>query len=574
MARSCGIRIGPRHFELFVLDGNPKKPKVVTSGGGELPPGVDGDFHDAAQVLKEAVKSYGIPKENVGLVLDSRHAAFRRLQLPFADPAKIESVIKFEVEGQLPQFNVDEVVVDFQVLETSGDQSALLVTANPKEEIRRALELCHAAGFEPLEVELEASAMVNAAIAGGISGVDDAQVLVHVGEESTAVAVVDGTKVREMRTIQIGAYTGAHSAHAAPAGTEDEGEGEADEDAELESEPPPSPEIEARRLSEIVGRIRRELARTVSAARTANELSGVYTCGFDLPGLCEDELLGVPVQPFGAFELEVDDGTGYRSAAVAFGGALRQLGGGMLRPRLRREELKFTGALERLELPLAVVCLLLVTLLGVWNIFLERDLESANIAVANWRLSSNNYMYGKPTEGQVGVLKYPSDKIREYVKLVESEEGDPERDSLGQIRRMRSLLDADVKALEKELGRDGEVLQPQSALHALTLVMKTLDDNKATIQRPSIRQVQSRYVSGKGARPDLVNIRIDITFFATDVLAATQEYEAFEAAVKAQPWCTDFKTAKTESLEDGMGIHKAGIVIDVDLARIPEEVKS
>ena len=23
MARSCGIRIGPRHFELFVLDGSP-----------------------------------------------------------------------------------------------------------------------------------------------------------------------------------------------------------------------------------------------------------------------------------------------------------------------------------------------------------------------------------------------------------------------------------------------------------------------------------------------------------------------------------------------------------------------
>lgn len=211
MARSAGIRIGPRHFELFVLDGSPKKPKVVSSGGGMLPPEDEGDFHEVARALKEALKTYNIPKENVGIVIDSRHAAFRKLQLPFTDPAKIESVIKFEVEGQLPQFNVDDVVIDFQVLESSNNQSSLLITAVPKEDVRLGLELCEAAGFEPLEVELEATAMVNAAVAAGICSIDDAQVLVHVGGESTAVAVVDGGKVREMRTIQLGALTGRHA---------------------------------------------------------------------------------------------------------------------------------------------------------------------------------------------------------------------------------------------------------------------------------------------------------------------------------------------------------------------------
>lgn len=569
MSRSCGIRLGPRHFELFVLDGGPKKAKVVTSGAGELPRTADGDFLEAARVLKEAVKAYGVPRENVGIVIDSRQAAFRRLQLPFSDPAKIESVIKFEVEGQLPQFNVDDVIIDFQVLEAMSDQSSLLVTAVPKEDVRSALELCRAAGFEPLEVELEASALVNAAVAAGIAGVDDAQVLVHVGEESTAVAVVDGAKVREIRTIQLGAHTGMHPAAAAPKAAE----AELDDDADAVADPPValSPEAEARRVSEIVGRIRRELARTVSAARTANEIVAIHVCGYELPGLRDEEVLGVPIRSFEAFVIEGGDDSGYGSAAVAYGAALRQLGGGILRPRLRREELKFTGAMERLELPLAVVCLLLVTLLGVWNIFLERDLESTEVAIANWRQSSNNYMYGKPTEGVVGVLKYPSDKLRDYVKLVESEEGDPERDALEEIRRLRTLLDADVTALEKELGRDRDMTQPQSALHALTLVMKILDDNKANVRRPSIRGAQSTYISGKSARPDMVKVRLDATFFGEDVLTATREYEAFKDAVQAQVWCVEFHEAKLESLEGGQGIYKGGIGIDVDLARIPEE---
>ena len=41
MAKSCGLRIGPRRFELFVLDGNPKKPKVVSSLAGEIPDPAD-----------------------------------------------------------------------------------------------------------------------------------------------------------------------------------------------------------------------------------------------------------------------------------------------------------------------------------------------------------------------------------------------------------------------------------------------------------------------------------------------------------------------------------------------------
>lgn len=578
MARACGIRVGPRRFELFVLDGSPKKPKVVASTSGVFPTGEDA--HAAAvQALKEAVREHGVPRDNVGAAIDGRCAAFRKLQLPFSDPGKIESVLKFEVEGQLPQFNIDDVVVDFHVLEGTPTQSSLLVTAVPKEELRKSIALLTSAGVEPLEVELDSTAMVNAAVTLGVCTVENAQIVVHVGEESTAVAVVDGTQVREMRVIQVGALSGRPDPRRAAAPAEDPlaEAGEASAPAREFTA-----EDEAHRLREVVGRIRRELARTVSGARTAHELSGVVVGGFRLPELEAGEVLGLPVssmdEPRADSPAETDAtadeeapgaprGPEYGAAIVAYGAALRQMGGGPLRPRLRREELRYSGAMERLELPLAVAFLLLVTLLGVFNIFVQKDREFVDAALASWRDSSNNYMYPDPKEGKPAKLRYPSDKLKSYVELLRRDTDDPERNRLEQLMWIRQMLRNDVAGLEKELGRDGEVQQPQSALRAMELVLDVVERNKDVIRRPSIRSIRGTYQPGRGGKPERVRVQMDITFFGDSTLAATQDFERFKDLLTGKPWYVDFEDKRSEPLDDQRGIYKSGIVIEVDVSK-------
>ena len=108
MARSCGIRIGPRRFELVVLDGSPKKHKITAYYSGEFPTEdaiafAEGDVSGVAAHLKEAAKTHRVPTENVSVVMSSDRAAFRHLTVPFTDKAKIDQVIKFEVESELPQ---------------------------------------------------------------------------------------------------------------------------------------------------------------------------------------------------------------------------------------------------------------------------------------------------------------------------------------------------------------------------------------------------------------------------------------------------------------------------------------
>lgn len=565
MAKSCGIRVGAGAFELVVLDGSPKKHRVVHAVSGTFASDGQADPKAAGAALKAAMKGLGVPTENLGLAMDSRHSAFRKLKLPFTDRAKIESVLKFEVEGELPQFSIEDVVVDFLVLSQAADGVQLLTTAVPKTEIRRALGALQAAGVEPLEVELEVTAMVNAAHAAGITQADSAVVLVHVGEESTSVVTVDGGAVNEMRVIHLGAGSPA-PAEAAEAGAEG-----ASEQGE-ERNAVPSPLERERNLEQAAQRIRRELLRTISGARTVRELGAVHVCGRELPGLVGGELMGLPVERL----VVTPDGGGALPGGteIAYGVALRQLGGGVLTPSLRREELRFTGAFERLELPLAVAALMLVTLAGVWNIFLSKEVQLQRESLANWWRSSNNFMLTNLQAGSRGNLEFPSETLERYVRNVEAGTGESGSGPFGNelsrydsLSRVRALIEADIREMRKQLGRDTEIKHPQSALKGMALVLEVFSELGDEIGRFSIRQVDARQQRPSQRTPEHVRVSMDIAFFANSPAQATENYERLVAAFNAKPWRMNFTSKENTPLEDSRGIYLQGIVFEVDLAK-------
>ncbi len=564
MARSCGLRVGPRRFELVVLDGSPKKHRIAAYMTGELPQGEEG-FAEAVAVLKEAAKTNKVPRDNIGVAVDTGLAAFRTLKMPFAERAKIEQVLKFEVENLLPQWNVDDVVVDFQLLESTPEVSELLITAVPKADLKRVINLCEKAGVEPQEVELETTAMVNAALGANVCTEDTAQVLVHFGDVSTSVVVVDGGRVREMRAIHIGALT-----HELPPAPEEGGE-PATEEAPREGldvlEPTADPAEVQRRLDQAIRRIRRELGRTISASRCAHPIEAIHVCGFDLPGLVGSKILDIPVVLLDAFEEDSGQpAEGFGALVVPYGVALRQLGGGVLRPQLRREELRYTGALERIELPLAVACLLLVTLLGVWNIFLFKETSFLDNKMRYWRDSTVQKLIGSPKQGKQGTLAYPSKDVEGYLSRLDTE---TDRTQFEQLQRVKQVLSNDVAKLEKDLGQDKDITQPQSALRGLALVLGVLENEGSDAARPSLRKVSSTYQLGRAGKPDSVRVSFDVSFFAADAVAATEYFERFMRDLKAEPWFVDSESKANDALENGQGIYITGMAVMVDVTKAP-----
>jgi Tfp pilus assembly PilM family ATPase len=580
MARSCGIRIGPRRYELVVLDGSPKRHRITAFHTGEFPRGGEDPVAEAAAALKAAAKQCNAPSDNVAIAVDTGLAAFRTVKMPDLDDSKIEAVLKFEVESELPQWNIDDVVIDFQKIDSASGETSLLVSAVPKADIAREIEVATRAGVEPLEAELEATAMINAALAAEVCHVDDAQVLVHVGEVSTAVVVMDGARVRSMRAVHIGAL----SREPAPAEAEEVVEGEAPPASELVERE--AAEERERRLEQVSSRIKRELLRTLSAARTANAFDAVHVCGWPLPGLVGSTIEGVPVVELDVFEEDVSDVgkpvEGAGPLVVAYGVALGLLGGGSVLGRLRREELRYTGTFERIELPVAIGALLLVTLLAVFNIFELKQLKTHGSDVDLWRISSNNFMLGdmRAKPPAPGYLDPVPEEVKKYIDRIRAEnevdangvnpEVDSERTRLEQMQFVRNQLRNQVLELDRELGNTGEITQPQSALEAGALVLAVLGELDPADGRPALRRVDSQYQFARTGGTDTVQVTLDLTFYADDAVTATRNSERFTQHLRDKPWVVRVEPRGSKEFAEGdvIGITLDGFTIVCDVSKI------
>ena len=556
MARTCGIRVGARRYELVVLDGSAKKHKILAYHAGELPPPGEDAFDESVDILKVAAKEHRVPKENVHLAVDTGTAAFRRLLLPFADRSKIGQVVKYEIEGELPQWNIDDVIVDFHVLRESEEQSELLVSAVPKAQVRTSLELCERAGVEPLDAEFETSAMVNAAASSDLLTPEEAMLLVHVGEFATSVVVVDDGIVRDMRVIHLGGLT--HEALMQSA-RETELEDD-DEEGEVEGEGVPNEPLDpvevGRRIDQTIKRIRRELGRTLSAAHTTYPITAIMVCGLELPGLVGSTVLDVPVYELDCFE---EDGgqpvEGYGAMVVAYGAALRGLGPVAYNASLRREELRYSGAMERVEFPLAVAALLLCFLAGVIYILQYREQQHLDRHGNSWLLSSNNYLLHH--------MRPPPQELTQYQRMVHENKRDPERDPVAALQHVSDIVNSKILERRALSGDDADVGQPQSAFVAMCLVLGLFEEFKDE-WRPSFRRIDCRYQPGSNSRKESVKVSLTLTFFAQSDLVASGHYNQLETALKGRPWFVEFDGRTTEPIEDGKGISVDGLSIIVN----------
>jgi Tfp pilus assembly PilM family ATPase len=566
MARSCGIHLGTRRFEIVVLDGGPKKQTLVAAAAGDIDPSAA----NPGQALKEALAKHKVSKENVGLVIDAGSAAFRRLTLPLTEVSKIEQVLKFEVEKDLPQWDIDEVVADHLVMASNDISSDLLVTAVPKEQLSAALATCEWAGAEPYEVELETTAMVNAALYSDLCPIDTAQALVHVGEHSTAVVIMDGGQVNEMRVVHLGAL--------GPAAPERSEEDSAEEDATQENAEPPSQQEREHASREALRRIRRELGRSISAARTRNDIGAIYVCGLNLPGLVGDSVMDIPVEEMNAFGPEGSALSQNLPAeergrwVVAFGAALRELGGAKLSPKLRREDLTYAGTWERVEFPLAVCSLLLATLLAVMFILQQKELKNLNVyGAGHWATWSNAYMMGNPKMGERGKLSPPPADIRSFLQKLEAGEGGSDGkpfsdDYFAATKRIDALLRTEVARLKKELGADTSIEQPQSALVGTHLVLDLLEGHQKD-WRPSIRHIDALTQGmGKSSGSESVRVTVTLVLLADSVQAAASNYEALLNELKLQPWHINSTRSAVVSLENDKGLLIERLPIEVDVS--------
>jgi hypothetical protein len=149
-------------------------------------------------------------------------------------------------------------------------------------------------------------------------------------------------------------------------------------------------------------------------------------------------------------------------------------------------------------------------------------------------------------------------------------EQDEKLNRFDQLRRATTIIQSDVKKLEKDLGQDAEIRQPQSSFVGMVLVLDVLSKQLNEKVRPSLRSVQGTYQAARSNKAEHVKVDLNMSFLAPDSLTASQAFDDFQREVKSQPWCLEVTSKQSESVDNGQGIYLGLVTIEVDVSKAPQ----
>lgn len=155
------------------------------------------------EIIMSAVGQSGIKSKNVVIGLPSSKAFITVIDVPIMNESELASTMKYQIDQYIPM-SIDDAKVDWallgQSLHDAKQQEVLLAsTANSYTEER--LEFIESLGFNVIAAEPDPIAMVRSLLP---VGVQDARLIIDMGEKSTDLAITFNDCPRLVRTIPTG----------------------------------------------------------------------------------------------------------------------------------------------------------------------------------------------------------------------------------------------------------------------------------------------------------------------------------------------------------------------------------
>jgi type IV pilus assembly protein PilM len=177
----------------------PVDEKTTTSNSAE-------SMRRLGEIIMTAVGQSGIKEKNVVIGLPSSKTFTTVIDVPTMGEAELKSTMEYQIDQYIPM-SIDDAKVDWallgQSLHNPQQQEVLLAsTANSFSEER--LEFIEGLGFNVIAAEPDPIAMVRSLLP---TGVQDAHLIIDVGELSTNLAITFGDTPRLVRTIPTGLRT-------------------------------------------------------------------------------------------------------------------------------------------------------------------------------------------------------------------------------------------------------------------------------------------------------------------------------------------------------------------------------
>jgi type IV pilus assembly protein PilM len=196
---------------LVQLSGVGKAPRLERVAVVPLDPDAD-PATAAIKAIKEAVRQTELSTDKVACSVAGPLVAVRHLQFPKLSQDELKGAIYWEGSQVIP-FDIREVYIDFQVLSSSGDETAqkmeVLFVAASKQLIDDRFKLIQKSGLEPRVADIDALAMLNCFQKGRdrqgnkIHTDTPTVALLNVGARFTNLVLIDSNSMPFTRDIMI-----------------------------------------------------------------------------------------------------------------------------------------------------------------------------------------------------------------------------------------------------------------------------------------------------------------------------------------------------------------------------------
>jgi type IV pilus assembly protein PilM len=196
-----GLDIGSSCIKFVQLSGKNENLNLVNFDVIKL----EGKVERSKLALEDLAKK--LSAKDVNISISGPSTVVRYIDLPKMTDEELKSSMKFEAEKYIP-FNIKDVVVDCQALESTGrGKMKVLLAAAKKEAISERINLVEGAGLSVKLIDCDSFALINAFLLNFPDIEEGGNVaLVNMGEKLTTIDILKGKAANFTRELQIGGW--------------------------------------------------------------------------------------------------------------------------------------------------------------------------------------------------------------------------------------------------------------------------------------------------------------------------------------------------------------------------------
>lgn len=252
MALVVGLDIGTRTLKGAVFTGSPGKFQLVDFFVEAIPhlddPVEDGT-QDAAGELESSetldaliarvLAERNLRSADVIIGADTKDCVIREITVPFTREDQIRKTVPFEAENYFHAFDVEDVVLEYVKVGEAEGRSRLILMALKNSLISERLELLKRASCDPVSIDLDGAALLNAFAATPYFDEERSTLILDLGATSSKIVLVENGRLKKIRSLRMGGEVlGPDRLIAAPAKPDEgssEGGGTLSEEDSLEA---------------------------------------------------------------------------------------------------------------------------------------------------------------------------------------------------------------------------------------------------------------------------------------------------------------------------------------------------